>query len=96
MKDLEAEIAEMEKQRDDLYERAGILACPLVNKRLGELGEAFQADTLDRRKVNTLMRMVLSEVRVHPDTCSVYFTWKNGSAGDSLLYWFPKDTAQAA
>lgn len=96
MKDLEAEIAEMEKQRDALYERAGILACPLVNKRIGELGEAFQADTLDRRKVNTLMRMVLSEVRVHPDTCSMDFTWKNGSAGDSLLYWFPKDTAKAA
>ncbi|WP_309894215.1 hypothetical protein, partial [Archangium sp.] len=96
IKALEGEIAEMEKQRDDLFHRAGILTCPLVTKRIEELGEVIKADPLDRRKVNTLMRMVLSTVTVHPDTCQMYFTWKNGSEGDSLLYWWPRETAQAA
>ena len=96
MRDIEAEKAKLEKQRDELYERAGILACPLVAKRIGELEEALQAESLDRRKVNTLMRMVLSEVTVNPDTCYADFTWKNGAEAESLLYSFPRDTAMAA
>ncbi|REG24416.1 DNA invertase Pin-like site-specific DNA recombinase [Archangium gephyra] len=96
MKELEDEQKELGTQRDNLHHRAGIVEDRSVTKRIGELEEALQSATLDRRKVNALMRMVFSEVTLNPDTCTVDVTWKNGIRGESLLYWFPTETAKAA
>lgn len=94
MKALEAEQVERRKQLDDLHHRAGIVADRSVTKRIQELGEALQADSLNRRKVNALMRMVFSEVTVNPDSWSVNITWKNGIVGESFVYGFPKLTKE--
>jgi hypothetical protein len=58
-------------------------------------GVALKAETLDRRKVNTLLRMVAERLTVDPDTCGAYFTWKHGNKSDWVTYGWPKDTAES-
>ena len=95
MESLKAEQDELQKQRDELAKKAGALACPLAMKRFKDLEEALKAETLDRHKVNTLLRMVAEGFTVSPDTCGAYFTWKHGNLSDWVIFGFPKDTAES-
>lgn len=95
MEALKAEQDELQKQRDELAMKAGALACPLAMRRFKDLEEALKAETLDRRKVNTLLRMVAERLTVDPATCGAYFTWKHGNQSDWVTYGWPKDTAES-
>jgi DNA invertase Pin-like site-specific DNA recombinase len=85
----------LQKSRDELARKAGAVACPLASKRLHELEEALKAESMDRRKVNTLMRMVFEGFTVDPDTCGAYFTWKLGGSSEWMIFGFPKDKAES-
>ncbi len=93
IRELEQAQKEAEQQRDDLYLRAGAVADRFVIKRIGELEEALKADSLDRRKVNALMRMVFSKVTVHPHNGTADFAWKHGGDEETVLFGFPEDAA---
>jgi DNA invertase Pin-like site-specific DNA recombinase len=85
----------LQKHRDELARKAGAVACPLASKRLRELEEALKAESMDRRKVNTLMRMVFDGFTVDPDACGAYFTWKLGGTSKWVVFGFPKNTIES-
>ncbi|ATB32734.1 hypothetical protein MEBOL_006223 [Melittangium boletus DSM 14713] len=90
---------EVEAKRDDLYRRAGALADPFIMKRIDELSDVIQAEPLDRRRANVLMRMVFSTITVHPLGGNMVLTYKHGGVGplgDSLLWGWPRTEEEAA
>lgn len=95
MQAIKTERDELQKRRDELARKAGAVACKLASKRLQELGEALKAESMDRRKVNTLMRMVFEGFTVDPDTCGAYLTWKLGGTSAWVVFGFPKDKAES-
>jgi DNA invertase Pin-like site-specific DNA recombinase len=95
MQAITTERDELQKRRDELVRKAGAVACPLASKRLQELEEALKAESMDRRKVNTLMRMVFEGFTVDPDTCGAYFAWKMGGTSAWVSFGFPKDKAES-
>jgi hypothetical protein len=95
MQSITTERDALQKQRDELVRKAGAVACPLASQRLQELGEALKAESMDRRKVNTLMRMVFEGFTVDPDTCGAYFTWKLGGTSQWVVFGLPKDKAES-
>ncbi|HEX8820471.1 MAG TPA: recombinase family protein [Archangium sp.] len=94
MRSIEVDKTELQKRLDDLYARAGAVTCPLVTKRIQELEQALQADPLDRRHVNALLRMLFKSVTVDLDSGIAEFAWKHGGTGD-VLFGFPRDDAKA-
>ncbi|NOK36531.1 recombinase family protein [Corallococcus exercitus] len=94
MQAITTERDELQKRRDELSRKAGAVACPMATKRLLELDEALKAESLDRRKVNTLMRMVFERFTVDPDNCGAYLNWKTGGASQWVFFGFPKDKAE--
>jgi DNA invertase Pin-like site-specific DNA recombinase len=95
MQAIKTERDELQKHRDALVRKAGAVACPLASKRLRELEEALKTESMDRRKVNTLMRMVFEGFTVDPDTCGAYFAWKMGGTSAWVSFGFPKDKAKS-
>jgi hypothetical protein len=93
MRTIEVEKAELQKRMDDLYVRAGAVACPLVRKRIEELEQALQANPLDRRRVNALLRMLFKSVTVDMDGGVAEFTWKHGGTGE-VRFGFPRGDAK--
>jgi len=93
MQEMEETRKKWEAQRDDLYKRAGMLADPYIQKRIDELSEVIQAEQLDRRRANALIRMVFSTVTVHPEGGTMDFAYKHGGTGptgDFLKWGFPE------
>lgn len=89
MREMEETRKKWEAQRDDLYKRAGMLADPHIQKRIAELSEVIEAEQLDRRRANALVRMVFSTVTVHPEGGTMDFAYKHGGTGptgDSLKW----------
>jgi len=95
MQAINAERDELQKRRDELARKAGAVACPLTSKRLQDLEGALKAESLDRRRVNTLMRMVCEGFTVDPDNCGAYLTWKIGGTSEWVFFGFPKDKAKS-
>jgi DNA invertase Pin-like site-specific DNA recombinase len=95
MQAINAERDELQKRRDELARKAGAVACPLTSKRLQDLEQALKAESLDRRRVNTLMRMVCEGFTVDPDNCGAYLTWKMGGTSEWVFFGFPKDKAES-
>jgi DNA invertase Pin-like site-specific DNA recombinase len=94
IKVIQDEKAGLQKKLDRLYDRAGVVSCPLVSKRIQELEQALQADPLDRSRVNALLRMLFKSMTVDLDGGVAGFTWKHGGAGE-VRFGFPRDDAKA-
>lgn len=83
---------EVEADRDDLYKRAGALADPFITKRIDELIDVLQAEPLDRRKGNALMRMVFSSITIQPFDKDLILAYKHGGTGplgDKITWGWP-------
>ena len=87
LRDMEAEKEALEQEQKELLERLGVVAGPLMARKLDELEAALTANPLDKSKANTLLRQVLSSIAVNYQSGTLDLLWKNGGVSSVTFAW---------
>lgn len=96
IRETEDEIEKMKKQLNDLFERQATLTSEMVTKRLNELEQETNLDTLDRPKVNALLRQLFKGVTVDYLNGTIYYHWQHGGESETFFAWPVEEEAPKA
>jgi DNA invertase Pin-like site-specific DNA recombinase len=91
---MEDELEALQRTQRELLQRQAEVAGPLVDRKLADLRAALEAETLDRARVNALLRQLLKSIIVDYRSGQIVFQWKHGGESEVTFGW-PKAEAAA-
>jgi DNA invertase Pin-like site-specific DNA recombinase len=85
IRELNAVLVELEAREQKLAESVNATIPALVDKRIDELRETLNAETLDRPRANRLIKQLIESAVIGLDDGAVTFRWRHG-AGTEVRY----------
>ncbi len=93
VKDLDAEIADLEQKRDSMMPEIASRRERLADLNIERMLAVCKETPLDRAKLNTVLRQLLKSVVIDYQNGDLVFEWKHGGES-SLMFAWPEEEAK--
>lgn len=91
LRELEDQLEQLQRERQQLAEQHAAASGPLVAKRLEDLTEALTATEIDRPRANAVLRQVFNSVTIDWVTGHLRFEWKHGGDDTDVVFALPHE-----